>query len=33
MTRSLYIAKEETIYIGLSNGEIHALKKKLPAKV
>ena len=33
MTKSLYVLQEESIYIGLSNGEIHQWKKRMPDKV
>jgi hypothetical protein len=33
MTKSLYVPQEECIYVGLSNGEIHQWKKRMPDKV
>ena len=33
ITKSLYVHQEETLYLGLSNGEIHAWKKRMPDKV
>ena len=33
ITKSLYIPQEEAIYLGLSNGEIHSWKKRMPDKV